>query len=143
MDVGTFRGKKVLVTGAAGVFGDWIVKAFHDEGAELFCTDYRFDALESQARKISAGLDRLHLYEDDLGNDSSLSELVTACLFATVPTSRSPSLASATTEGVVLPPSEFSITRASPASITATHEFVVPKSIPMTRAILSISFQLI
>ncbi len=78
MNIGTFREKKVLVTGAAGVFGDWIVKAFHDEGAELFCTDYRFDALENQARKISAGLDRLHLYADDLENDSSLSELVTA-----------------------------------------------------------------
>jgi len=37
----------------------------------------------------------------------------------------------ATTEGVVLKPSAFSITFGFYPSITATHEFVVPKSIPM------------
>ena len=40
-------------------------------------------------------------------------------------------------DGVVRPPSGFVITLASPPSITATHEFVVPKSIPIT---LPISF---
>jgi hypothetical protein len=34
-------------------------------------------------------------------------------------------------EGVVRAPSEFSITRGEAPSITDTHEFVVPKSIPM------------
>jgi len=38
----------------------------------------------------------------------------------------------ATTEGVVLDPSEFSITLACLPSITATQELVVPKSIPIT-----------
>lgn len=38
----------------------------------------------------------------------------------------------ATTEGVVLEPSAFSITFACLPSITATQEFVVPKSIPIT-----------
>ena len=37
----------------------------------------------------------------------------------------------ATTDGVVLLPSAFGITTASPPSITDTHEFVVPKSIPI------------
>jgi len=37
----------------------------------------------------------------------------------------------ATTDGVVLFPSAFGITTGSPPSITATHEFVVPKSIPI------------
>lgn len=41
-------------------------------------------------------------------------------------------LVNATTDGVVLDPSEFSITFACFPSITATHEFVVPKSIPIT-----------
>jgi hypothetical protein len=41
----------------------------------------------------------------------------------------------ATTEGVVLIPSGFGITLGSPASITATQELVVPKSIPITFAI--------
>jgi len=41
-------------------------------------------------------------------------------------------LVNATTEGVVLEPSAFSITLAVLPSITATQEFVVPKSIPIT-----------
>ena len=42
---------------------------------------------------------------------------------------------SATIDGVVRAPSAFSITFACPPSITATQEFVVPRSIPMTFAI--------
>jgi dihydrodipicolinate reductase len=38
----------------------------------------------------------------------------------------------ATTDGVVLDPSEFSITLACLPSITATQELVVPRSIPIT-----------
>ena len=36
-----------------------------------------------------------------------------------------------TTDGVVLPPSEFGIIEKFPPSITATQLFVVPKSIPI------------
>ena len=61
-----------------------------------------------------------------------LSELVTACLLAVTPTKRSPSLLNATTEGVVLAPSEFAITTAWPPSRVATQLFVVPRSIPIT-----------
>ena len=64
------------------------------------------------------------------------SGLVTACLFADCPTSFSLDSVKATIEGVVLVPSEFSITLASLPSITATQEFVVPKSIPITFAII-------
>src|SRR6056297_1971714 len=64
-------------------------------------------------------------------------ELVTACLFANNPTSRSPFLLKATTDGVVLLPSLFSITTGCPPSITETTEFVVPKSIPIALAIIS------
>ena len=39
-------------------------------------------------------------------------------------------------EGVVLAPSEFSITRGVLPSITATQEFVVPRSIPITLPIV-------
>ena len=42
----------------------------------------------------------------------------------------------ATTDGVVLPPSLLGITVLSPPSITAMHEFVVPKSIPNILLIL-------
>src|SRR5688572_2939596 len=43
----------------------------------------------------------------------------------------------ATTEGVVRAPSEFSMTFGVPFSMTATHELVVPRSMPMIFAILS------
>ena len=59
------------------------------------------------------------------------SGLVMAWRRATWPTRRSPSFAKATTEGVVLPPSELGITAGSPPSMTATTELVVPRSIPM------------
>ena len=57
--------------------------------------------------------------------------LVTAWRLATVPTSRSPEAVKATTDGVVRPPSAFSMTVGSPPSSTAMHELVVPRSIPM------------
>ena len=59
------------------------------------------------------------------------SGFVTACLFATSPAYLSSFLGLiAITDGVVLPPSEFSNTSPSDASTIAMHEFVVPKSIP-------------
>src|SRR3712207_3568816 len=63
--------------------------------------------------------------------------LVTAWRLATVPTRRSPEVANATTEGVVRPPSAFSMTVGSPPSSTAMHEFVVPRSMPMVLPILA------
>src|SRR6267143_1508140 len=59
------------------------------------------------------------------------SGLVTACRFATWPTSRSPSLVKATTDGVVRAPSWLTMTVGSPPSIAATTELVVPRSIPI------------
>ena len=49
------------------------------------------------------------------------SGLVIAWRLATWPTSRSPLLVNATTDGVVRPPSSFGMTLGSPPSITATH----------------------
>ena len=53
-----------------------------------------------------------------------------ACRLARIPTSRSPVLLTATTEGVVRLPSLFSMIDGSPPLITATAELVVPRSIP-------------
>ncbi len=60
------------------------------------------------------------------------SGFVMACRRATWPTNLSFSFVKATTEGVVLPPSELGITTGSPPSMTATTELVVPRSIPIT-----------
>ncbi len=64
------------------------------------------------------------------------STLVTACRLATSPTSTSPDLAKATTDGVVRAPSAFAMTVGSPPSRTETTEFVVPRSMPTARAML-------
>src|SRR5258705_619060 len=53
---------------------------------------------------------------------------------ATCPTSRSPVLVKATTEGVIRPPSAFTITVGLSPSIVATAELVVPRSIPIAFA---------
>src|SRR5476651_1397416 len=61
--------------------------------------------------------------------------LVIAWRFAGSPTLRSPLSINATTDGVVRLPSLLAITTGSLPSITATQEFVVPKSIPIILAI--------
>jgi hypothetical protein len=70
-------------------------------------------------------------------DDIVLSGLVMAWRFAVSPTNLSPFFVNATIDGVVLFPSALGITTGSPPSKTATHEFVVPKSIPITFPILS------
>lgn len=57
---------------------------------------------------------------------------ISTCLLAGAPTNLSPSGRKAITDGVVRTPSEFSITFGVDPSITDTHEFVVPKSMPIT-----------
>ena len=63
------------------------------------------------------------------------SGLVTAWRLADWPTKTSLSPVNAMMDGVVRAPSLFSITRAVPFSSTATHELVVPRSIPIILAI--------
>jgi hypothetical protein len=66
--------------------------------------------------------------------------LVTPWRFAGRPTSFSPSSVKATIDGVVFIPSALTMTLGWPPSITATHEFVVPRSIPITFDISACSF---
>ena len=56
---------------------------------------------------------------------------VIAWRLAGAPTSRSPSFLNATTDGVVRPPSALGTTTGSLPSMTATTEFVVPRSMPI------------
>ncbi len=60
------------------------------------------------------------------------SGLVTAWRLAIWPTSFSPESVKPTMEGVVRAPSALATTWASPPSRMATHEFVVPRSTPIT-----------
>ena len=61
--------------------------------------------------------------------------LVTIWRLLAAPTTTLPSAFHDTIDGVVLPPSWLWMTTGSPPSRIATHEFVVPRSIPMTRPI--------
>ena len=42
---GEFNGKRVVVTGAAGIYGGWIAAAFAREGAVLCLSDMRGEML--------------------------------------------------------------------------------------------------
>src|SRR5215475_4833408 len=68
-----------------------------------------------------------------------LSGLSTAWRLASWPTRRSPVLVNPTTDGVKRLPSLLVITVGFPPSITATTEFVVPRSIPTAFAIVKTS----
>ena len=69
--------------------------------------------------------------------------LVTAWRFAVSPTLRSPFYVNATIDGVVRLPSLLAITTLSFPSKTATHEFVVPRSIPIIFPIVVLFFLLL
>ena len=62
------------------------------------------------------------------------SGLVIAWRLATSPTSTSPVLENATTDGVVREPSALGMTTGSPASRVETTELVVPRSMPTALA---------
>jgi 3-oxoacyl-[acyl-carrier protein] reductase len=68
----SFAGKRVLVTGAAGVFGGWIAAAFAREGAHLCLSDRRGAALESIAATL--GGDAL-VHATELADESSILAL--------------------------------------------------------------------
>src|SRR3990170_4414049 len=71
------------------------------------------------------------------------SGFVIAWRLATWPTSRSPLLANATTDGVIRPPSALLMTWGSPPSMTATTELVVPRSMPMILPMRSVLLRVV
>jgi 3-oxoacyl-[acyl-carrier protein] reductase len=68
-----FRGKRVVVTGAAGIFGGWIAAAFAQAGAELCLSDMRHDALEAVTQRL--GLERPLLHATELTSEASIEDL--------------------------------------------------------------------
>ena len=70
---GEFRGKRVVVTGAAGIYGGWIAAAFAREGARLLLSDIRADKLPAVAAKIGAKDALLH--PTDLTDAASIADL--------------------------------------------------------------------
>ena len=75
-----FVGKKVLVTGACGVFGRWIAAAFAREGAALCLSDREANALAPTRDTLGLAPDTLlHATELlDLASIDALAGLVEA-----------------------------------------------------------------
>ena len=71
-----FAGKKVVVTGAAGIYGGWIAAAFAAAGAALFLSDMRADRLAETAARLGAAGTRLHA--TDLTDAASIADLARA-----------------------------------------------------------------
>jgi len=71
-----FIGKKVVITGAAGVFGGWIARAYAAEGARLFLTDLREGPLRNTASSLEAV--EVHTHAADLTDESSADGLIAA-----------------------------------------------------------------
>lgn len=74
---GEFRGKRVVVTGAAGIFGGWIAEAFAREGAVLCLSDMRHDLLAAVVTRIGADPETTILHGTDLRQSASISDLAT------------------------------------------------------------------
>lgn len=67
-----FKGKRVVVTGACGVFGAWIAAAFAREGARLCLVDQRAGDLAKAAKKLGGAL----THATELTDAASILELV-------------------------------------------------------------------
>jgi len=68
-----FSTSRVVITGAAGIFGTWIAEAFANAGAELLLTDARADETRAVADRLGA-----QWVAADLTNPSDISRLVDA-----------------------------------------------------------------
>lgn len=69
-----FIDKKVVITGAAGVFGGWIAQAFAAEGARLYLSDIRGEALKRVVNGLDAAEVKQHV--TDLTDEASVNDLI-------------------------------------------------------------------
>ena len=72
-----FRDKKVVITGAAGVYGRGLATAFANAGARLALSDIRRDALEEVKRGLRLPDSRVLLHATELTDAASIADLVT------------------------------------------------------------------
>src|SRR5262245_19613624 len=71
-----FSGRRVVLTGACGVFGHWIAAAFAKAGARLCLSDMRGDALATMAQEHDlAGKGGL-THVTNLADSASIDDLV-------------------------------------------------------------------
>lgn len=70
-----FAGKRVVITGAAGVFGGWIAQAFAAAGARLCLSDVRREALDGVVGRLGIEPSRVLLHGTELTEAGSVAEL--------------------------------------------------------------------
>lgn len=70
-----FRDKRVVVTGAAGVFGRWIAAAFAREGARLCLSDMRADAARALAAELQLDAQQAIVHATELTDEASILDL--------------------------------------------------------------------
>jgi len=76
MDFGDqFSGKRVVITGAAGIFGRWIAEAFAKVGAQLCLSDIRGEDLKVLARDPAFQHTQVLIHQTDLRDSSSIEDL--------------------------------------------------------------------
>ena len=73
-----FHGRKVIITGAAGVFGTALAHAFAEAGAALCLSDLRAEALGSLARDLALPTSRLLTHGTDLTREGSIEDFIAA-----------------------------------------------------------------
>ncbi|MQA04056.1 MAG: SDR family oxidoreductase [Streptosporangiales bacterium] len=75
----THEGQRVVITGATGVFGEWISAAFARGGAELLLTDGRAEPLEQLASRLAAQGAQVHTQPADLTSPADIEALTARC----------------------------------------------------------------
>ena len=70
-----FSGKRVVITGAAGIFGGWIAAAFARQGAELCLSDLRAELLPSVIERLGLDPAQTLLHGTDLTEAGSIAAL--------------------------------------------------------------------
>src|SRR6185436_6985675 len=71
-----FSGRKVVLTGACGVFGHWIAEAFAKAGARLCLSDMRGDALATMASELDVATKGGLTHVTNLADSASIDDLV-------------------------------------------------------------------
>ncbi len=71
-----FKGKRVIVTGAGGIFGFYIAAAFAKAGARLCLSDHRSEIAAELPRRLGVSAADCLVHATDLTQDRSIDELV-------------------------------------------------------------------
>lgn len=74
----SFKGKTVMITGAAGGIGKAATKAFHDQGASLVLVDLDKNTLGAMSQELGLEKDRTVVIAADVSNEVEVQSFVAA-----------------------------------------------------------------